>query len=501
MNNTLLKTTSILMVLTFIAKVIAFLREMLIAYFYGAAASTDAYFLSEGLMSNILYALNTAISVAFLPLYIKRKKKQGSERFLAETLGMAILFAGLVFLIINVCSKPIAAILAPQELMKQQGEISLYLKILSTGMFFSLMTNIFLNLLNAERVYGYAAFTGIIYSITIILFSLFFRNRLGILALVGAIPVAYLLQSIFLYLRSLKVLKVKVLFHLRSPDIKNLIKNSMPILFSNTVVELNQIIDRFLAGQFGDGAISALSYSKTLCSFVNSLFFTTIITVLFTEITYIVNDKLKFQKEIQKGIACLFMITVPIVCSVIFLNFDIVKIVYGRGAFKYESIKTTSQALLYYNISFSFTIIHAFLVKAFYALEDTMIPMKNGIICMSINIVLSILLSRVIGFNGIAIGTSISTVLAVFLLYRKLKIKLEIKPDKSFIKIYAKCLLGGVVSSMFFIFINQFLSFNNSLWKFLFCSLIIFVTYILSLIILKCEGILIILKRGKNEKV
>lgn len=499
MKNTLLKTTSMLMGFTLIAKVIAFLREMLIAYFYGAAASTDAYFLAEGLMSNVLYALNTALSVSFLPLYIKRKKEKHSERFLAETLGMAFIFTGIVFILINIFSEPISALLSPRELLNQHQQISLYLKILSFGMIFSLLTNIFLNLLNAERIYGYAAFTGIIYSITIILFSIILKKQFGILALVAAIPAAYLLQSIFLYVRSLKVTKVKLLFHLHSPDLKDLLKNAMPILLSNTVIELNQIIDRFLAGQFGNGAISALSYSKTLCSFINSFFFTTIITVLFTEITYIANKKSKFESEIHKGMACLFMITTPFVLAIIFLNYDIVKIVYGRGAFKDESILLTSQALLYYNISFSFTIIHSFLVKAFYSLEDTIIPMKNGILCMSINILLSIILSKAIGFNGIAIGTSISTIIAAILLFYKLKKKLNMKISKNSIVTYLKCISAAVIScSVYMVFQNKF-KFNNSFLSFTVGSLLVFLIYTLLLVVLKCNGIQIFLQRKNNE--
>ena len=73
MRKTILKSAVLLSLFTIVGKGIGFLRMMVVAFLFGADYETDAYYLANGMVSNILYALTTAIAVSFLPIYIKKK--------------------------------------------------------------------------------------------------------------------------------------------------------------------------------------------------------------------------------------------------------------------------------------------------------------------------------------------------------------------------------------------------------------------------------------------
>ena len=150
MKSSLLKSAGLLIIITFISKAIGFVREIIIAYYYGASFSTDAYFLAMGLISNVLYAFTTALSVAFLPLYIENKRKSRSQNFVSVscivTGVISIAVSGIVF----VCSEGIAKLTAPSYNAQQLYYVGMYMRILAVGMLFPLFTNIFTSILNAE---------------------------------------------------------------------------------------------------------------------------------------------------------------------------------------------------------------------------------------------------------------------------------------------------------------------------------------------------------------
>ena len=61
---------------------------MTIASIYGATIQTDAYYVAEGLMQNVLISISEALAVSFLPVYIgiREKNREDSSRFASRTM-------------------------------------------------------------------------------------------------------------------------------------------------------------------------------------------------------------------------------------------------------------------------------------------------------------------------------------------------------------------------------------------------------------------------------
>ena len=81
--NTFLDAAVILFFLTFVNKLLGFVKSMTIASIYGATIQTDAYYVAEGLMQNVLISISEALAVSFLPIYIsiREKDKEDSKGF------------------------------------------------------------------------------------------------------------------------------------------------------------------------------------------------------------------------------------------------------------------------------------------------------------------------------------------------------------------------------------------------------------------------------------
>ena len=72
------KTTLLLIIITLIAKVSGFLKDIVLSYYYGASSISDVYLISLTIPTGIFAFVGAAISTGFIPMYSKIEKIEGS---------------------------------------------------------------------------------------------------------------------------------------------------------------------------------------------------------------------------------------------------------------------------------------------------------------------------------------------------------------------------------------------------------------------------------------
>lgn len=170
------------------------------------------------------------------------------------------------------------------------------------------------------------------------------------------------------------------------------------------------------------------------------------------------NNKEEFIKSVSQSINTIILLIIPISVGAIVLANPIVKIVFERGAFNSDATSMTAIALACYSVGMIGFGLREILNKVFYSLQDTKTPMINGILAMSMNIVLSIVFIKVIGFAGIALATSISALICIVLLFRSLKKKMEYFGKDKIIKTTIKSFISAIVMGVATYFIYNIVS-------------------------------------------
>ena len=84
-------------------------------------------------------------------------------------------------------------------------------------------------------------------------------------------------------------------------------------------------------------------------------------------------------------------------------------VIYERGAFTPEDTVLTAEALRCYAVGMLFMSVNEVLTKTFFADGKTLVPMISSIISMTLNVILVVSLSSVIGVGGIALISGIAT--------------------------------------------------------------------------------------------
>lgn len=412
MKHGVMKSISVVFALSVLAKMIAFVKSIIQASYFGVTAQTDAYNLAFGFVGNVLFMLTTAVSVAYVPIYMQKKvESKGCCQFSTRSITLMAIGGIILTALLELFSPLIIKVVAPGYSGAIFDETVSYFRTLLVGFVFSLVAGIYQNILNAEKIYGFANVSSIVNSVVLILVIVLFAERLGIWALVISVPISYFVQFFVLYVRGRSYGRISFRYGLKDDAIRKLAVLSLPILISQATVEINQVIDRILLSTVAEGAVTAVSYAAVLYQFASSIIGTPISTVMFTELSEVaVKHDYESMRTMLLGIyKVIILVCLPIVVVVNFTSSDIVAIVYGRGNFDGHAVAQTAIGLFGYIYCLLPGVFKSIITRAYYGLNDTKRPMIISIWEVALNILLSVLLVKKFGILGVVGATAIAS--------------------------------------------------------------------------------------------
>ena len=416
--NTFLDAAVILFFLTFVNKLLGFVKSMTIASIYGATIQTDAYYVAEGLMQNVLISISEALAVSFLPIYIsiREKYKEDSKGFTSRTMTDVFILAIFVSVVLYISAPILFRVLFPAYTLEESQLAVSYFRIMVWGMCFYMSNQLLQSLLNAEKNYGFSSLAAMMNNVILTAIVLLFGHKFGLTAMAVAVPVSYVVQYIFLQIRSKKYGCVTLKYGLRDSRITRLCIQTLPIFWGNAFSELNQLVDKSLLSGMEEGTVTAVSYAGVLYQFASNMIGIPMTTIIYTELaeSFAAGKIKEGMEKMEKGIHISLFFCIPITIFIIMTADLIVSIAFGRGAFGEYAVALTAQGLRCYVLYLTAFCVNTLLFRACYSLGDTAMPMKIGMGTVGLNIVLSITLSKYLGLSGVVLATAISNIATCF---------------------------------------------------------------------------------------
>ncbi|MBY8908371.1 murein biosynthesis integral membrane protein MurJ [Salinicoccus roseus] len=452
------KAAILLMIITVFSKVIGFGRDLTLAYFYGASTVSDIYIIAISLPTILFGIIGMGISTAYIPMYTKleaRKGKNEADNYTSKLINLVILISISLVLIVLIFTESILKIFA-SGFEDNVLEIAIsFTRISFISVFFLSIFYIIQGYLHMKGKFAIPAMLGIPMSVvTIVSIVISYHTSIYVLIVGNVIASAIQISILIIYAKK-EGFKYKLHVKFFDNNIKTMMHLAFPVMMGSSIIQLSLLIDRTLASRLGEGAIASLNYAQLIDTFVQGIFVTSIITVLYPLISkYAIDKNIEAIKNklMQTFIIICFMLS-PIMVFVLCFSEEIIKILFNRGAFDQEAVVMSSTALFFYSFGMIGVAIRFLIMKVFYSLQDTKTPMINSSISVSINILLSILLSYYIGIGGIALGTSISAIIATYLLYQSLKNKIGSILTKEFYISILKIILSTIIFIIVAIFV------------------------------------------------
>lgn len=449
----------ILMFLSVITKVIGFIRDIILSYFYGTSGISDAFIVSITIPAIIFEFIGVGIATGIIPMYNKIKDENCEEvanSFIASILNWSMITCLVVCIICITFTNEVVFIFA-SGFKKDVLDIAIkFTKITSIGILFSCFIYIFTSFLQLKKEFIIPAIVSIPLNIVTIIGIMFSKKTTELL-----LPISFTLGMFSQCILLIPFIeKNGYLYKVKNEQckkyIKTMLKISMPIIIGVSVNQINILIDRTLASNFS-GGISALNYASKLNLFIQGIFVTSIVSVIFPRISELITLKKteELKQTIQKSIGIINLFIIPITLGTMIFSKEIVELLFKRGEFDRQAMMMTSLSLYFYSIGMIGFALREVIVRIFYAMQDSQTPTKNAFLGVVLNIVLNITLSKYMGVSGLAFSTSLSAIFTTILLFFSLK-KTQYWPNfkgimKSFIKVFiSSVIMAFFVKNIFF---------------------------------------------------
>lgn len=426
------KAVVLIAILTTLDKLLAFIKEMLVAYRFGVSPALDAFNVAYALPATILLYFSGALGAAFVPVYLGwlhgSSPERADSRVRSILLCLSFFFGALTAL--GFAFSPVVFPLLGYGLPPAEQQLGISIeRILIFLLLFEGANILLASLLHAQKKFFTLYLAPTLINATCIIF-LVCGAKYGIFALVWGLlsGTALKFACITISLRRSGFSVVgRVTWDMQ--ELKDFLLLVLPLLGSELIVNSNALIDMIMATQLPSGSVSTLRYAYRINDLPIQIIIIAISKAIFPFISEqaIEKDHEGMAEIFKRSITLIGFITLPIIALVSIFSRDIVSILFERGAFDSNATLQTAQTLVFYNIGLFFSA-YAFINGAFFcALKKMRILLYLGCATFALNILFNYVFMNVIGIRGIALSTSVTLGIICTIYFCLLQRALEVR--------------------------------------------------------------------------
>lgn len=505
------EATLIIVVVTFLSKIVGYAREVLVANYFGATAQTDAFLIAMLVPSMLLGLVAGGLQTVIIPVYTERKKQnpQNARIFINQVFLITVLFLFLISVVMFIFPTFFIKTVAYGFESDRLSLAVYFMRFLVIFGFFTVLTGFFTGLYQAEKQFLYPAILGLIGNSFIPISLFLLHSPLGI----NSWTVGELAFSSFLFFGLFIVLFLRrnffKMFQLNSIDwgaLRHFGALLIPIIAGSGIGIINQIVDKTIASSLSAGSIAVLNFAQRVYLIPLGLFAAPLSVAVYPTFSSLATGK-NYKSYAETFVQSMsFMIYVMIPISVIFITLSqpIVKILFQHGAFTQSDANVTAFAVSMYSFGLFAMAANYILWRSFYSFQDTKTPLYLGIVVVTINIIGNLTLSRILKAPGIALTTAIAATTGLFLYAYALRKKQYIKGLhyapllKEGIKITAISTFIGFISILLKPYINASPNFLTSVLRFALVLILFTIAYVPLTYLFKSYGYFIFTSRLKG---
>jgi len=466
-NKSLIKSTRVIGAATLVSRVLGFVRDVIIARFFGTGASAQAFvvaFRIPNLLRNIVGEAST--SAAVVPVLTRLDETGRKQEFWEVAnclLNILIVFLVGLTLLGELFAPYLVRLIAP-GFIAEPAKLELTIRL--TRWIFPYLLLIGLTayamaVLNSLKHFALPALAPCMFNIGLIAGVLIFSARLEQRSL--ALAIGVLIGGLLQLAVQIPLLIKKGLFKARAlrfvhPEVKKMGRLFLPRTLGIAVYQVNVFVDTILATFgwiVGQGAVAALYYANRIVQFPLALFGIALAQVALPTMSGLAakGDLDELKATASFSLRSVFTIMVPATVGIMVLAGPLIKIIFERGAFTAYSTGITSSVLLFYCLGLTGYAGIKILASCFYSLQDTATPVKVASFALALNIILNLILMWPLKVAGLALATAISVTanftLLLFFLRKKIGAFDDFLPGLGRV-ILAAGIMAAVLHSVFY---------------------------------------------------
>ena len=434
----LLKSASLVSLLTLASRITGLVRQLLMASMFGATPMTDAFNVAFRIpnMFRRLFA-EGAFSQAFVPVLAGTRATEGdaATRDLVDQIATVLVWALFLASVLGVLAAP-WLVWAMASGLQQSAEGYEAAVQMTRWMFpyigFMSLVALAAGVLNTWKRFAVPAATPVLLNLAMIVAAWqgapwFERQGIEpIYAMAAGVMVGGLLQlgaQIPALLRigmlprvALSPARIRAAW--AHPGTQRVTRLMLPALLGVSVAQISLLINTQIASHLTPGSVSWLSYADLLMEFPTALLGVALGVVLLPQLAAAKaqEDGSRYSQLLDWGLRLMVLLAVP--CALALLTFakPLVTVLYHYGAFTVRDVANTSVALMGYGVGLLGLVSVKVLAPGFYARQDIKTPVKIAVGVLVLTQLMNLLLVPHLAHAGLALSIGLGAMVNALLL-------------------------------------------------------------------------------------
>jgi putative peptidoglycan lipid II flippase len=415
---------------TALVKVLAVVKELVVANKFGTANELDAFLIALLIPSIMIGIIANSFNSALIPTYIKVRDRSGIK--VAQQLFAGATTWSIGLLVIATCLMLVAAPIYLPMITKgfDANKLALTYRLLWSISPMLLLTGIgtiWGAVLNAGEQFALVALAPIL-TPTITIGFLFGFQSWGVFSLVAGLLCGQLMEmmTIGIVLRRQGVSLIPKWYGF-NPQLQEVIDQYAPAMIGSFLMASTALVDQSMAATLSSGSVAALNYGNRIITLPVIVASTAVSTAVMPYFSKLVasEDWQSIRNSLKHYLILIFAASVPLAGLIILFSEPIVYILLQRGKFTASDTQIVAQIQSCFAIQIPFYIGCMLVVRLTSAIRNNQILIWGSACNLIVNIGLNYLFMQWWGVAGIALSTSFVYVFSfLFLLIatrRKLK--------------------------------------------------------------------------------
>jgi len=410
---TLTRAAFLVAVFTLFASFLGMIRDRMLASYFGAGAELDAYYaafrIPDFFYNTILVGLTSS---AFLPvltgyLHKPEKKKvlktekrktekselfsfpQEAQEFINSLVSILTLGLFAITSLLWIATPFITHWITPGFTPEQQSTTASLTRVMLLSPVFLSFSGMLGNVLNIRRFFFFYSLAPVVYNMGSIFAILFLVPAMGIMGLAWGIILGALAHFSIQFFPAVSMgFKAGWQWKPYHPGVLKVFRMMLPRSIHLGLLQSNLVVVTLLASTLPVGSLAVFNFANNLQSLPLGIFGASFAIAAFPALSILAAKKKvrEFREEFANIMCQILFFIIPLSVILIILRAQVVRLILGSGKFDWEDTILTFNVLGILAISLFAQSLNLLFIRAFFAVHDTVTPLKSGIIGVIVNV-------------------------------------------------------------------------------------------------------------------
>jgi putative peptidoglycan lipid II flippase len=396
---------------TIFVKLLAIVKELVVAAQFGTTADLDAFLIALTIPSFVLNIIAGSFNSALIPTYIKVREQSGLKSAQQLFAGATIWSIGLLLIATLLMLVTIPVYLPALTNGFSADKLALTYHLLwaiSPMLLLTGIGSIWGAVLNAGERFALVALAPMITPVVTMILLYEFQSW-GVFNLVAGMVGGQLLEMLVIgVLLQRQGFSLLPKWYGFNEQIREVASQYAPAIVGSFLMCSTGLVDRSMAAMLPSGSVASLEYGSRIVTLPIIIASTALSTAIMPYFSKMVasDDWQSIRHSLKQYLLLIFVASVPLTGAIVLFSEPIVRLLLQRGSFTAADTQIVAQIQSCFALQIPFYIGCMLLVRLISALRKNQILIVGSAFNLAINIGLNYLFMRWLGVAGIALSTS-----------------------------------------------------------------------------------------------